>query len=85
MHAPSNPPKTTPPAQPLEGDFKLINGFAWLPEKINGKRIWLRRWQRFYEWRIIPRPIVWFRGMPREWIGKKIICGNWDLIGEKVL
>ena len=65
---------------PEPGDLHITTKFALLPVRVNGKRIWLKKFQMLYEWNERERDVV---------IGKELVGTgwfyNWDLISVKVL
>jgi hypothetical protein len=61
--------------KPTEGDLMAETMFAWFPTWVDNKKIWLQKYQRFYEY-------GWFTPC---YPGPPFPCIGWHLIGEKVL
>ena len=61
------------------GDYKHEKRFAWLPIKVAGRNIWLKKYERFYEWSKI-EVIIFEKNY-----GRKVFIETWELIGEKVI
>lgn len=64
--------------KPQEGDLRTELVFAWSPKVICEKRVWMRNYQRLYEYRVRPRRIYCLNV-----IGPVITIGGWDLIAER--
>jgi hypothetical protein len=63
--------------EPTEGDYKVKTHYAWFPVWVDNKKIWLQRYQLFYEYK-------WGYYYPYG-TGIKMRVLGWVQIDQKVL
>lgn len=61
------------------GDYKIVKRFAWLPQTINGKTVWLKKYMQLYEYREVE--VVFFENN----YGRRTYIEKWELVGQKVI